>query len=181
MPSQQRLATWGRKLARERRPRIGIAWSGSRGNKNDRARSLRLEALAPILQHEAALHFLQPDLRQEDVATLARLGNVTYHGPALGDFADTAALIMQLDLVISVDTSVAHLAGALGKPVWILIPFSPAFRWLMHRTDSPWYPTARLSRQPEQGDWDGALRRLLAEVAEFMARSAARTPAAVAG
>ena len=88
---------------------------------------------------------------------------------------------MQLDLVISVDTSVAHLAGALGKPVWILIPFSPDFRWLLHRSDSPWYPTARLFRQPAMNDWEGALRPLVAELSQFMAGSAARMPAAVAG
>jgi ADP-heptose:LPS heptosyltransferase len=85
---------------------------------------------------------------------------VAYHGDNIEDFADTAALISQVDLVISVDTSVAHLAGALGKPLWILLPFAPDFRWMLGRADSPWYPTARLFRQQKLGDWDQVLDSL---------------------
>ena len=85
---------------------------------------------------------------------------VTDHSAALEDFADTAALIAHMDLVISIDTSVAHLAGALGKPVWIMLPFSPDWRWLRDREDSPWYPTARLFRQTRRGDWDDVVRRV---------------------
>ena len=83
--------------------------------------------------------------------------DVLHLGEQLADFADTAAIISQLDLVISVDTAVAHLAGALAKPVWILLPAVPDFRWLLDRADTPWYPTARLFRQPRSGDWDSVL------------------------
>jgi ADP-heptose:LPS heptosyltransferase len=87
-------------------------------------------------------------------------------GPQLSDFADTAAIISNLDLIISVDTSVAHLAGALGKETWILLPFSPDWRWLTQREDSPWYPTVRLFRQPAPGDWDGLFESVKTALAE---------------
>jgi hypothetical protein len=164
-------------LARERRPRIGVSWSGRRTHRNDRNRSLRLEALAPLAQSGAALHFLQPELRQEDVVALARLGTIAHYGPALHDFTETASLIMQLDLVITVDTSVAHLAGALGKPVWILIPFAPDFRWMRDRSDSPWYPTARLFRQPAPGNWDGALQAMFGALGDWLRDFGAGGPA----
>jgi ADP-heptose:LPS heptosyltransferase len=100
----------------------------------------------------------------DDAATLARHGNVRPIGSELGDFADTAAVISLLDLVVAVDTSVVHLAGALGRPVWVLLPFPPDFRWLLEREDNPWYPTARLFRQPRHGDWDGVLKRVRGEL-----------------
>ena len=89
-------------------------------------------------------------------------------GGELGDFADTAAVISSLDLLISADTSVAHLAGAIGRPVWILIPLAPDFRWLLEREDSPWYPTARLFRQPRLEDWDSVLERVRRELVSFV-------------
>src|SRR5262249_60253210 len=93
--------------------------------------------------------------------------HISYFGPELRDFADTAALIAQLDLVVSVDTAVAHLAGSMAKPVCILLPFAPDFRWLLERGDSPWYPTARLDRQPTRGDWTSAIARLRDELDVF--------------
>lgn len=92
---------------------------------------------------------------------------VVDHRSELGDFADTAALIANLDLVITVDTSVAHLAGALGKPTWVLLPTNPDWRWLTDRPDSPWYPTMRLFRQQSPGDWETVLRRVKAALDEF--------------
>jgi ADP-heptose:LPS heptosyltransferase len=100
---------------------------------------------------------LQRDLRAGDAGRLRQWPDVVHVGAQLADFADTAAIISMLDLVISVDTSVAHLAGAMARPVWILLPMIPDFRWLLDRTDSPWYPTARLFRQSELGDWDSVL------------------------
>jgi ADP-heptose:LPS heptosyltransferase len=100
---------------------------------------------------------LQKNVSLEDAAMLARYPNVMQAGDELKDFADTAAVIAALDLIVTVDTATAHLAGAMGKPVWILLPFSSDFRWLMDREDSPWYPTARLFRQQRLGDWQGVM------------------------
>jgi ADP-heptose:LPS heptosyltransferase len=97
--------------------------------------------------------------------------DIVHFGEALQDFSDTAALIANLDLVITVDTSVAHLAGALAKPVWVLPPFIPDWRWLLDRDDSPWYPTARLFRQDDSRRWDGAVARLRAALHDFMPRN----------
>jgi hypothetical protein len=103
-------------------------------------------------------HCLQKDILPDDRAWLDRTGVITTHETMLRDFGDTAALIEAMDLVISIDTAIAHLAGSLAKPVWIMLPFNPDWRWLLGRDDSPWYPTARLFRQPVRGDWASVLR-----------------------
>ena len=100
---------------------------------------------------------LQKEIRSDDELVLTEFPNVKTHQENLIDFSDTAALIHEMDLVISVDTSVAHLAGALGKPVWVLVSWVPDFRWLLDRNDSPWYPTATLFRQPELGNWESVV------------------------
>jgi tetratricopeptide (TPR) repeat protein len=139
-------------------PRIGVVWSGGTFLKNDHNRSIKLETFSKLARHGSRRFFsLQKEVRAIDAPLLEDLSNITHLGPQLSDFSETAALVSNLDLIISVDTSVAHLAGALGKPVWILLPFSPDFRWLLNRDDSPWYPTARLFRQPSIGDWDSVL------------------------
>lgn len=139
--------------------RVGLAWSGSRTLRNDANRSIALERLAPLAAPGRTLVAVQKDIRDADRAAMASLG-VRSFDEALGDFRDTAALVQSLDLVVSVDTAAAHLAGALGKPVWVLLPFSPDWRWLLDRDDSPWYPTARLFRQPRPGDWDEPIARV---------------------
>ncbi len=144
------------------RPRIGLAWSGNPDHKNDRNRSIAFERLRPLLDHDARWVALQNDIRPADRHAFEADGRVSFHGDALSDFADTAALADLLDLVITVDTSLAHLAGALGKPVWILLPHIPDWRWLLGRDDSPWHPTARLFRQPEPGDWTAVIDRVKA-------------------
>jgi hypothetical protein len=135
-------------------PRIGLAWSGNPDHANDRQRSIPFERLVPLISAEAQWIALQNTIRPSDRGAFDRCGRVSFHGDLLRDFSDTAALVDLVDLVITVDTSLAHLAGAMGKPVWVLLPFYPDWRWLLGRTDSPWYPTARLFRQPRHGDWE---------------------------
>jgi Tfp pilus assembly protein PilF len=154
-PFAQRLPAQG--------PLIGIAWAGRRAHHNDQNRSLPLARLAPLLRRPGARFVrLQRDLCDGDDAILRQSPNVLDLGGVPEDFADTAALIARLDAVIAVDTAVAHLAGALGKRLFLLLPFAADFRWLRGRDDSPWYPTARLMRQPAFGDWDGVVARLCA-------------------
>ena len=151
---------WQTRLAAHRHPRIGLAWSGNAGHERDRERSIGLREILPLLAAEATFVSLQKDIRAEDAAVLEQRGDILDLGQELGDFSDTAALMAQLDLIITVDTSVAHLAGALGKPVWILLTYVPDWRWLLGRDDSPWYPTARLFRQDGARTWDGAIARV---------------------
>ncbi|MEN9902403.1 MAG: hypothetical protein RL651_1067 [Pseudomonadota bacterium] len=139
------------------RPRVGLVWSGSAGHKNDKNRSMALSVLAPLFELPVDWVCLQPDVRESDRAWLAAHPEVVLNQPALTDFAETARIIAGLDWVVTVDTAVAHLAGALGKDVWLLLPTGPDYRWLLDRTDSPWYPTARLFRQSERGDWAGVI------------------------
>jgi len=153
-------------------PRIGIAWSGSLGHDDDRNRSIPFERFRGILRGSSA-HFvsLQKEVRPRDRAALAATPGVADFMDRIGDFADTAALIEKLDLVVCVDTSIAHLAGALGKPVWLLLPFAPDWRWMLDRPDSPWYPSMRLFRQPRAGDWESVFTEVRAELrARFSSR-----------
>ncbi len=151
---------WREALGRHGRPRVGIVWAGRADYANDADRSIPLATFAPLFGAEGvAFISLQHDLRDGDDAVLAAQTNVERLGERFADFADAAAVIAELDLVISVDTAIAHLAGAMGKPVWVLLPHYPDFRWLLEREDSPWYPTARLFRQPRRGDWDSVVAR----------------------
>jgi tetratricopeptide (TPR) repeat protein len=163
-PPQERIAAWRRRIGRQRgqRRRIGIAWSGNPAHNNDRNRSIPLARLEPLLTRgDCELHVAQPQIHPVDRAVLDNLPRVIDHSAALADFADTAALLSLMDLVISVDTSTAHLAGALARPTWLLLPFSAEWRWLIGRTDNPWYPTMRLFRQPAPGDWDATLAAVM--------------------
>lgn len=140
--------------------KIGLAWAGNPHHHNDRNRSMPAAALAPLLALEGVMAFsLQVGDAAADLATLPA-GSMIDLAPDLREFADTAAIIAQLDLVISVDTAVAHLAGALGRPVWMLVPYVSEWRWLTEREDTPWYPTMRLFRQQAPGDWDEVVRRV---------------------
>jgi ADP-heptose:LPS heptosyltransferase len=150
-----------------RRPRVGIAWAGLRTPSEHGNRSIRLAELAPLLATNAHFVSLQKDVPHVDRPLLRKLDSLLDVSHRLRTFADTAALISQLDLVISVDTSVAHLAGGLGAPVWIALLFTPDWRWQMKRTDSPWYPHARLFRQSVRGDWKDVIDRLTRGVEEW--------------
>jgi Tfp pilus assembly protein PilF len=159
----QRMTAWQSRLDGKPCPRIGLVWSGNPGHERDRERSIDLRAFMPLLDAAGAkvtFVSLQKGVRGEDAALLSERADILDYGTGLADFSDTAALISQLDLVISVDTSVAHLAGALGKPVWILLTYFPDWRWLLGRDDSPWYPAARLFRQDKSRTWDGVIARV---------------------
>lgn len=150
-----RIVAWRARLgAHPVRPRVGIVFSGSPDNPDDALRSISAADLIAALPG-AELHVVQRDVRAADMAVLAANPEVRRHRP--GGFAEIAALLECLDLVVSVDTAIAHLAGALGRPVWVLLQFAADFRWLRGRADSPWYPTARLFRQATRGDWGAAL------------------------
>ncbi len=150
-----RAAHWSARLPKSRW-RVGLVWSGNPGHSNDRNRSLTFQALAPLLSADAEFVCLQAAVRGGDKAALAASQVVDLTGE-IEDFADTAALVASCDLVISADTSVAHLAGAVGAPVWVMLPFSADWRWMTARRDSPWYPSARLFRQSAPGDWAGVV------------------------
>jgi hypothetical protein len=155
---------WQARLPADGRRRVGIVWSGNPGHGNDRNRSIALGLFRQLAAEPCLFVSLQPQVRESDRAALAAWPGLLDLGPQLNDFADTAALLATLDLVITVDTSVAHLAGALGRPVWVLLPYCPDWRWLLERTDSPWYPTARLYRQPARGDWAPVLAAVRADL-----------------
>jgi tetratricopeptide (TPR) repeat protein len=159
-PPSEKLASWAQRVPEGRR-RIGLVWSGNATHSNDANRSMPFRHLMPLFQSGDVWVSLQKDVRDRDKPALDAAGILDLT-PAIGDFADTAALISALDLVIAVDTSVAHLAGALGKTVWLILPFAPDFRWFLEREDSPWYPSMRLFRQERLGDWEGVVTRIRA-------------------
>ena len=160
----QQVARW-----RERLPRdtlnVGIAWSGKPTHTNDHNRSMTLAQFRAVAAPGCTFVTLQPQLREADRATLAQWPQLRDLGREMRDFADTAALVEALDLVVSVDTGVAHLAGALGKPLWVLLPHVPDWRWLLEREDSPWYPGARLYRQDASRAWEPVLARVSEDLA----------------
>ena len=140
---------------------IGIVWAGSPTHQNDRRRSVPLDLFLPLANDvDTRLFSLQKGPACKELITTGANCIIVDAGKDLKDFTDSAALIDQLDLVITVDTSVAHLAGAMGKEVWVLLPFTPDWRWMWHRTDSPWYPDMRLFRQDHPGDWEGSFKKL---------------------
>ncbi len=157
----ERIARWRSTIEEAAAPRIGVVWAGNPANVFDHRRTLPLRHLLPLLRTPGVKFFaLQKDLRPGDLELLQAFPEVRLLGEELEDFTETAAVVSLLDLVITVDTAVAHLAGALGKKVWVLLPFSPDWRWLLAREDSPWYPSARLFRQPATSDWASVLAQV---------------------
>jgi len=169
--TSQAMMNWNARLGPRDRPRIGLAWSGNPENNIDHKRSMTLSSLLSLLDINATFVSLQKDVRADDAAVLTARSDLHYFGDELKDFSDTAALISNLDLVISVDTSVVHLAGALAKPVWVMLPFIPDWRWLLDRDDSPWYPTARLFRQDNSRAWDSVIQCVHAALHDFVRNS----------
>ncbi len=149
---------WRKRLGPRDKLRIGIVWTGGRHEPVNRTRDVPLEALLSLAELNIEIISLQKEIPGEDRKVLESQPRFRCMGETLTDFADTAALIENLDIIISADTAVAHLAGALGKTVWIMLRRSGEWRWLMERSDSPWYPTARIFRQKVHGDWVGVVR-----------------------
>jgi tetratricopeptide (TPR) repeat protein len=165
--SAERQAYWRNRLP-QGRPRAGFVWSGSAAHRSDAARSIPLARLAALFRDlRLSCVSLQTELRGTDSDVLRDLPKLMHLGGEIRDFADTAAIISLLDIVVSVDTVVAHLAGAIGKPVLILLPHVADFRWMREREDTPWYPTAKLLRQPAAGDWDSVIARLHDELSRL--------------
>jgi tetratricopeptide (TPR) repeat protein len=160
------ISKWRERMAQQAaKAKIGLVWAGSPTHKNDRHRSIPIEKLKPLMKAEAVQFF---SLQKGKAAQEACEINLIDWTDGLSDFAETAALIANLDLVIAADTAVAHVAGAMNKPVWVMLPFAADWRWLEKRTDSPWYPSMRLFRQAKVGDWDGTIARVAEALAAWL-------------
>jgi hypothetical protein len=166
-PRKPLIDGWKAELADQPRFKVGLAWQGNPGQAADRARSFALLEMAPLFE-AGAVQFvsLQAGTGSEQLRDVPRTWPIRDFGPRLGDFERTAALVQNLDLVITCDSAPAHLAGALGVPVWLALPYAADWRWLINREDSPWYPTMRLFRQTQRGRW--------ADVFECIARDLRR-------
>ena len=164
-PDDAAVAQWAQRLPQTAMPRVGLVWSGGPTHENDRRRSLTLAQIAPLLANPNIFFYsLNPGIGESDVAALGKYANVLHVGSQFRDFSDTAAVVSLIDLVVTVDTAVAHLAGAMGRPVWIMLTYSPDWRWAIDRDRSSWYPTARLFRQIAAGDWASVIARVQREL-----------------
>jgi len=151
--------------------KVGIVWSGNPENPYNRTRAVPLDLFLSLAELPTVeIYSLQKDLQPGELELLEAHPQIHDLRSQMSDFVDTAALIQQLDLIISIDTAVTHLAGALGKPVWLLLPFAPDWRWMLHRDDSPWYPTLRIFRQLEAGDWNSVLQQVREELQQAAGR-----------
>ena len=157
---EQLVSHWNQILGPKTKTRVGVVWCGNPTHQNDHNRSIALSTLLEGIPDSVEVVSLQKEVRDIDHAVLECHSHVRHFGEALRDFSDTAALCSLMDVVVSVDTSVAHLSAALGKPTWILLPFNPDWRWLLDREDSPWYPSVKLYRQHALGDWEQVREKL---------------------
>ncbi|HEY1932570.1 MAG TPA: tetratricopeptide repeat protein [Acetobacteraceae bacterium] len=164
----EHMQVWGPEIGGAPRPRIGLAWSGNPTHQNDHMRSIPAALMLELTRAmpSGAFYALQTEIRPTDAAAVSACPALHTIGGRFRNFADTAAVIHELDLVITVDTAVAHLAGAMGKPVWVLLPRVADWRWLEHRDTSPWYPTARLFRADRDG-WPPVIQRVAAALQSF--------------
>jgi len=164
------LAKWRARLEALPGKRVALSWAGNRSHANDRNRSIELKLLEPLFALDGVSFLtIQRELRAQDAEVLARHRNIAVLGEELDDMADTAAVTALADLTIAVDTAVAHLAGSLGRPLWVMLPFAPDWRWTLAGEASPWYPQARLFRQPAPGDWASAIETMRAQLARLTA------------
>jgi tetratricopeptide (TPR) repeat protein len=174
-PDEARIRAWDERLGPHDRLRVGLVWSGNPNHRNDHNRSTPLRVLSRLFDVDATFVSLQKDPRPDDKAELDKTGIIDWTAE-FKDLADTAALVKCLDLVITVDTSVAHLAAAHGRPTWILLPWTPDYRWLLGRDDSPWYPTVRLFRQSEARDYATVMDRVRLELLQLTAARSSSAP-----
>ena len=156
---------WHARLGERTGARVAIVWAGAAGHLNDHNRSLSLDRLASLFDVRGAEWF---SLQVGPPSEQLEQSNVRDLAPHLTDYAETAAALQHMDLVITVDTSVAHLAGTLGVPSWVMIPFAPDWRWMRNRGDSPWYPSMKLYRQQTAGDWDTVLKKIKTDLAQWL-------------
>jgi hypothetical protein len=163
----QRLAKWRQRLADLPRPLVALAWAGRPTHLNDANRSMTLAQLAPLAQPGVTFLSIQKGPAEDQVETPPAGISLVSLSSEIHDFEDTAAILSIADLLISVDSSPAHLAGALGRPVWVMLPFVPDWRWMLNRTDTPWYPQTRLFRQAAPGDWEGMMAMTATELAQW--------------
>jgi hypothetical protein len=165
---ETRITQWRPRIEALPGKRVALAWAGHARHANDRNRSVDLSLLEPLLSCAGvSIVSIQRELREGDAARLTRYANVSHVGDALDDISDTAAVLALSDLLVAVDTSVVHLAGAMGRPVWVMLPFSPDWRWTLRDQASPWYPQARLFRQTMLGDWPSVIAQIAAALDEF--------------
>ena len=158
--NDDKLAKWSSRLGQKSKPRVGIVWSGNTKHTNDHNRSIALEKILSAVPKDYELVSLQKEVRDADRNALEQSEELRHFGAELGDFTDTAALCELMDIIVSVDTSVAHLAGALGKPVNLLLPYNSDFRWLLDRHDSPWYPSMKLFIQGPDMLWEPVFEKV---------------------
>ncbi|MCX8521368.1 MAG: hypothetical protein ORN28_07510 [Rhodoferax sp.] len=164
--NQEQRTAWSQRLGQKQALRVGLVWRGSTANTNDHRRSFPLAQWLAQLPPGRDYVSLQKEMRPEDESALAG-SSIRHFGEHIHDFTDTAALCGLMDVVVTVDTSVAHLAATLGKPTWILLTYAPDWRWLLEREDSPWYPSARLYRQAVPGAWAALLERVAQDLLRF--------------
>lgn len=157
---------WIQKIGIKTKPRVGIAWSGNPSHSNDYNRSIELANFMSLMPNDFEFISLQKNIKDRDL-DVVQLNQIKHFGGDLADFTDTATLCDLVDVVISVDTSVAHLSASMQKPTWVLLPFSPDWRWLLDREDSPWYPSVKLYRQNSLGDWKTVLKRISTDLSKL--------------
>lgn len=169
-PDTKRLAKWRKRLAKLPRPLVGLVWAGRPTHHNDANRSMTLADLAPLALPGVTFLAVQKGPKAIEAKTPPAGMSIVPLDGEIKDFEDTAAILSIADLLISVDSSPIHLAGALGRPAWVMLPFVPDWRWLQERDDTPWYPGMRLFRQQAPGDWSGVVNRMAGTLADFVGR-----------
>ncbi len=163
---QAHLQKWSARIEKLPHPRIALAWAGNPAHDNDRNRSIALSTLTPLLAMPASFISIQRDVRNSDATQLGATTQLTHLGGELADFNDTAAVLSLCDLLITADTAPAHLAGATGRPAWVLVPFAPDWRWMLDGESTPWYPTVRVFRQSALADWNAVIARVATALQE---------------